>query len=302
MGHVTFCNVSDTTIRRPGAHDPEATIINATRFIRKMRGGSQAHLLQGDDGYFYVVKFRNNPQTRRVLVNEWIASFCLQHLGISSPAVSIVSLSNDFLNANPDVHIELGSKRLAVHSGLHFGSRHVGRGGSLAVYDFVSDTLLERIVNLPEFAGIMAFDKWTGNADARQAIFLRTGRLPEGPLSTSELSSQRGFVAYMIDHGQIFGGSYWRFADSPLQGLYFRPVVYRNVKSLDDFQPWLDRVMNFPEEVIRKAMKSLPELWLAEDAGAMDTLLAKLMSRRKRVPDLIREARQWRTDPFPQWR
>ena len=48
--------------------------INATRLIRKMRGGTQAHSMECDDANFYVVKFRNNPQYRRILVNELIAS------------------------------------------------------------------------------------------------------------------------------------------------------------------------------------------------------------------------------------
>ena len=57
----------------------------AKRLIRKMRGGAQAHLLECDDGHFYVVKFRNNPQHRRVLINEWLASAFLNYLRISTP-------------------------------------------------------------------------------------------------------------------------------------------------------------------------------------------------------------------------
>ena len=34
-----------------------------------MRGGAQSHLMRCDDGNYYVVKFQNNPQHRRVLVN-----------------------------------------------------------------------------------------------------------------------------------------------------------------------------------------------------------------------------------------
>ena len=47
--------------------------VQAVRSIRKMRGGAQAHLLLADNGRYYVVKFKNNPQHRRILVNEWIA-------------------------------------------------------------------------------------------------------------------------------------------------------------------------------------------------------------------------------------
>jgi hypothetical protein len=42
--------------------------LTAVRHVRKMRGGAQAHLLEADDGKWYVVKFRNNPQHRRDLI------------------------------------------------------------------------------------------------------------------------------------------------------------------------------------------------------------------------------------------
>jgi hypothetical protein len=106
----------------------------------------------------------------------------------------------------------------------------------------------------------------------------------------------------MMDHGYIFDGPQWSFSDSPLQGLYFRPSVYRQVRSLDEFQPWLDRVVHFPEEVVDNAQKQIPPEWLAEDGPALETLLLKLMRRRERVPDLIADSRRGRTNPFPEWR
>ena len=64
--------------------------LNAVRAIRKMRGGAQAHLIEADDGKFYVVKFRNNPQHRRILVNELVASVFLNYLRITTPAGEIL--------------------------------------------------------------------------------------------------------------------------------------------------------------------------------------------------------------------
>ena len=49
--------------------------LTAVRHIRKMRGGAQSHLLQADDGNYYVVKFRNNPQHRRILSNTTNPNF-----------------------------------------------------------------------------------------------------------------------------------------------------------------------------------------------------------------------------------
>jgi hypothetical protein len=274
--------------------------VDAIRLIRKMRGGAQAHLLECDDGHFYVVKFRNNPQHRRILINEWIASVFLNYLQISAPAAAIVNLSAEFLKSNPEIHIQLGTRHLAVEPGWHFGSRYPGDPGKVLVYDFLPDLLLDKVVNVDEFRGVLAFDKWMGNADARQSIFFRA-RLRQwspGP----EQPPRAGFVAHMMDHGYVFDGPHWTFPDSPLQGLYFRLNVYQSVSSWDDFQPWLDRVVHFPEEVVDEAQKQIPPEWLAEDAGELEAMLGKLMSRRKRVPDLIRESRRGRVNPFPEWK
>ena len=54
--------------------------LTAVRHVRKMRGGAQAHLLEADDGNWYVVKFRNNPQHHRVLVNELLSATFLEYL------------------------------------------------------------------------------------------------------------------------------------------------------------------------------------------------------------------------------
>ncbi len=275
--------------------------INATRLIRKMRGGAQAHLLQCDDGHFYVVKFRNNPQHRRILVNEWIASAFLQYLEISTPAAEIVNLSADFLAANPEVHIQLGSRRMAAESGWHFGSRYPGDPAKVVVYDFIPDLLLDKVANLREFLGVLAFDKWLGNADARQSIFFRA-RLQQWSTAQAGQPLRAGFVASMMDHGYVFDGPHWTFSDSPLQGLYFRPSVYHRARSFDDFQPWLDRVVHLPEEVVDQAQKQIPPQWLEGDEEALEALLGKLMARRKRVPDLIEASRRGRINPFPDWK
>jgi hypothetical protein len=106
----------------------------------------------------------------------------------------------------------------------------------------------------------------------------------------------------MMDHGYVFDGPHWKFPDSPLQGLYFRPNVYQRVRGWEDFQPWLDRVVYFPEEIVDTAQKQIPPEWLAEDAAALQTMLEKLMSRRRRVPDLIDDLRRGRFNPFPEWK
>ena len=274
---------------------------DARRLIRKMRGGAQAHLIEAADGHCYVVKFSNNPQHRRILVNEWIAAVFLRYLEIATPEPAIIRVTPEFLAENPEADFQLGSSRQPIEPGWHYGSRFPGHPARLVVYDFLPETLLPAVENRADFLGTLAFDQWMGNADSRQAIFFRA-RLREW-LPAFEAHPQRlGFVAQMIDHGFIFDGPNWRLHDSPLQGLYFRPRVYQDVHGLDDFQPWLDRIAHFPEAVVDQALKQIPPAWLQGDEPALARLLELAMRRRKRVASLLEACGRTRANVFPNWR
>jgi hypothetical protein len=273
--------------------------VDARRLVRKMRGGAQAHLLEASDGNCHVVKFSNNPQHRRILVNEWISSVFLRHLGLSSPEAAMVRVSDEFLRNNPDAYLQLGRERRLPELGWHFGSRFPGDPARMAVYDFLPDSLLDKVENVREFPGVLAFDKWTSNEDSRQAIFFRA-RLRED--TREQLPERLGFIAQMVDNGYVFGGPHWRLSDSPIQGLYFRPMVYAKVRGWADFEPWVERIRHFPEEVVDQAVKQIPPAWLQGEEFELERLLDRLLARRKRVADLIQDCRAGRANPFPAWK
>ena len=274
--------------------------LTARRYLRKMRGGAQSHLIEADDGKFYIVKFRNNPQHRRILVNELIAAEFLSYLQISAPRAAMIDVSADFLLANPEMYLSLGSRRVPIEPGWHFGSLHPGNPDTLAVYDFLPDALLVHVANLSEFLGVLAFDKWMGNADGRQSVFFRAQLREWSPGKPKPVRAE--FVAWMIDHGFVFDGPNWTFQDAPLQGLYPRRLVYEHARRLDDFQPWLDLILNFPEEVMDRALRSIPPAWLDGEEAALENLLEELMRRRQRVPELLSTLAAARNSPFPEWR
>ena len=275
--------------------------IRARTAIRKMRGGAQAHLLQGEDGGYYVAKFTNNPQHRRILINEWLACVFLRYLQIYVPETALVELTPDFVESNPELYFSIGPRREPVKPGLHFGSRMAVDPDRVAVFDFLPDKLLAKVENRIDFLGMLVFDKWVGNADSRQAVFFRARAKNWTPLK-GEAPARIGFFAQMIDHGFAFNGPHWGFQDSPLQGLYFRTSVYDEVRSLDSFEPWLEMVANFPASVIDSAWKEIPREWLEEDEEELEKLLEALLKRREQVPRLIREARDGRASAFRNWR
>jgi len=269
--------------------------LTACRHVRKMRGGAQSHLLEADDGNYYVVKFQNNPQHRRILVNELVSAVFLKYLQISAAAAEIIRITPEFLVANPDVYIHLGTSRIPIQPGWHFGSRHPGNPDTLAIYDFVPDALLQRVSNLRDFLAVLVFDKWMSNADGRQCVFFRA------EIEEWQKPVSKAFVAVMIDHGFVFNGPNWAFIDSAPQGLYPRTLVYAGVRSLEDFQPWLDQIMYFPDSVVDQAFRQVPPEWLEGEEDEFERLLESLLQRRRRVPDLLGASRQSRANPFPNW-
>jgi glutathione synthase/RimK-type ligase-like ATP-grasp enzyme len=71
-----------------------STNLYAVQHIRRMRGGSQAHLMRASDGHYFVVKFQNNPQHIRVLANEMFATRLAQCLGLPVPRVEVIEVSD----------------------------------------------------------------------------------------------------------------------------------------------------------------------------------------------------------------
>src|SRR2546421_509385 len=172
--------------------------LTAVRHVRKMRGGAQAHLLEVEDGHCYVVKFRNNPQHRRILVNEALSATLLDYLKIAAPETAIIYVSVQFLAANPELHLSQGTRRIECEAGWQFGSRYPGDPVHTAVYDFLPDALLPQVANLHDFRAILVFDKWTANADGRQSVFYRAmvrGGQPGSSRAASSRATQAGSAA-----------------------------------------------------------------------------------------------------------
>lgn len=274
--------------------------VYARQFIKKMRGGAQAHLIEASDDLFYVVKFLNNPQHRRILINEWIANAVFQYLKIQTPEISIVEFSQEFLDQNPEVHIQLGFKKEQPPPTWHFASRYPGHPHRMAVYDFLPDTLLSNIHNLHEFIAAFVIDKWLGNTDTRQAIFFRA-QIRDFVPESSEHPLKKSFIAQMIDHGYVLNGPHWGFQDAPQQGMYFRSLVYQQVRSMNDFEPWLTQIAGFPIEIMDESLRSLPPAWVADDMVPLESILEKLWRRRESVPELILQTWKSSSNPFQNW-
>jgi len=253
-----------------------------------MRGGAQGQLMLGADGHAYVVKFQNNPQHMRVLANELLASRLAVAAGLTAPEAELVEVSRWLVDNTPELEMDLGRTRVRCQHGLQFGSRFVGGLMPGQVVDYLPEEQLGEVRNLPEFAGILALDKWTGNANGRQAVFARRQR-------------ERRYRAVFIDYGYCFHAGEWRFADIPLRGVYYRNDVYREIAGWESFEPWLTRLETMPAETVWAAANEVPPEWYGGDLAEMEALVEKLLARRNKIRELIEAFGKSDRNPFPKW-
>jgi hypothetical protein len=242
----------------------------------------------GADGHAYVVKFQNNPQHVRVLANELVASRLAAAAGLTAPHAELIEVSEWLIAHTPELEIDLGRQKEPCRSGLQFGSRFVGGLMPGQVVDYLPGEQLNEVRNIGEFAGMLALDKWTGNANGRQAVFQRKAR-------------ERLYRAWFIDYGYCFHAGDWKFEDLPLRGIYHRNEVYRGVRGWDDFEPWLGRMETMAEDVLWSAANETPPDWYGGDVGKMEALVEKLFERRGKIRELIEAFRKSDREPFPNW-
>jgi hypothetical protein len=98
-------------------------------------------LMRCSDGGYYVVKFQNNSQRRRILVNGLLGTKLAARLGLSTVPVAIVQVSEELIQLTPELAMELPRSRIPCLLGLQFGSRYPGDPHRLTLFDFYRTSL-----------------------------------------------------------------------------------------------------------------------------------------------------------------
>lgn len=240
------------------------------------------------DGNFYVVKFRNNPQHLRVLANEMLATRLAERAGLPVPATAVVEVGEWLVEHTPELSIQLAHNTIRCQGGLQFGSRYVVSPLEGQVFDYLPVEMLDRVRNLETFAGMLVLDKWTGNANGRQAAFWRKTR-------------ERKYTASFIDQGYCFNAGEWTFPDYPLRGVYARNEVYESVRGWESFEPWLSRIEKMEEDVVWNLAEEIPPVWYEDEWDELEKLARTLIARRGTVRELIAAFRNSVRRPFPGW-
>lgn len=101
---------------------PEIREVNIIRYIQPFReGGSLPGLVDADDGFSYVIKFRGAGQGKKALVAELIGGELSRILGLRMPELVFANLDESFARLEPDEEIQdLLKFSVGKNLGVHF--------------------------------------------------------------------------------------------------------------------------------------------------------------------------------------
>lgn len=223
-------------------------VIEAKRWIEKATaGGSSAQVFELRDGRYAVVKFPENPQGIRVLVNEFICCTLAELLNLPVNQPVLVSVDGRLLTgpkANGDCPAQFTG---GISCGLVRYANAVSIG---------QDQLPGNTENADELHALNVFDALVARGDGRQLL-----AYPED-LKTN---SKKRFAA--IDYGFAFGGqptwtldSFQSLADPILASM--NPFTQRDYEDSALMAPIISRLRNLTQQEINGAIGSIyPPRW-----------------------------------------
>lgn len=226
---------------------PEIRDVNIVRYITPFReGGSLPALVDADDGFSYVIKFRGAGQGKRVLVAELIVGEIARWLGLRMPELVFAELPESFGRTEPDEEIQ---DLLKFSVGRNLGVSYLK--GAMTFDPNVDAVAPE------EASKIVWLDALMMNVD-------RTVR------NTNMLVWHREL--WLIDHGATL---YFHHNMEQWQDYIAKPFVQikdhvllgaaTEVEAVDAQYKGL-----FTEENVLKVLASIPDEWLIEEGRSLD--------------------------------
>jgi hypothetical protein len=251
--------------------------VQVTRYVTPLReGGSLPAIVEADDGFLYVLKFRGAGQGVKSLIAELIGGEIARALGLKVPELVFAELDEAFGRTEPDEEIQdLIKASIGLNLALHYLS------GSVTfdpIVNLVDPLLASKIVWL---------DSLLTNVD-------RTARNTNMLMWNKEL--------WLIDHGAAlyFHHSWQNLEEQPRRPF---PQIKDHV-----LLPWATEMKAADEEArslldagrIRSVVNLIPDEWLdsgseEENAGERRDVYARFLETRLALSEnFVKEAQHAR--------
>lgn len=220
---------------------PQLRTVNVTRYVTPLReGGSLPAIVEADDGFLYVLKFRGAGQGAKALIAELIAGELARTLGLRVPEIVFATLDEAFGRTEPDEEIQ---DLLRASEGLNLGLHYLS--GAITFDPLVN------AVDAKLASQIVWLDCLVTNVD-------RTARNTNMLIWHKEL--------WLIDHGASL---YFHHADQPWDQQARRPfapvrdhVLLSRATELDAVNAQFRELLT-PER-IRSIVALIPDAWLTD--------------------------------------
>ncbi|MEM0993969.1 MAG: HipA family kinase [Bacteroidota bacterium] len=100
----------------------EVRTVDVVQYLQALReGGSLPAIVEADDEFLYVLKFRGAGQGKKALIAELIGGLLAQAMGLKVPELVFMHLDDSFSKTEPDQEIQdLLRFSVGVNLGLHF--------------------------------------------------------------------------------------------------------------------------------------------------------------------------------------
>ncbi|MGN0001937.1 MAG: HipA family kinase [Sphingobacterium composti] len=225
-----------------GIQKPEIREVEIIRYVQPFReGGSLPGLVDADDGFSYVIKFRGAGQGKKALVAELIGGELARILGLRMPELVFANLDESLWRLEADEEIQdLLKFSIGKNLGVHF------LNGAIT-YDANVDVICEE-----EASKIVWLDALLMNVD-------RTARNTNMLIWKKEL--------WLIDHGASL---YFHHSWDNWEDYVTKPFVQIKdhvlLKQASKVQEINEKYNSlFTEKVIRNILMIIPDEWLVEE-------------------------------------
>lgn len=250
-------------------YQPQLRTVNITRYVTPLReGGSLPAIVEADDDFLYVLKFRGAGQGVKALIAELIGGELARFLGLKMPEMVFAMLDDTFSKIEPDEEIQ---DLLKASTGLNLGVHYLSRS---ITFDPIVTTIDPKLASK-----IVWLDSILTNVD-------RTPRNTNMLIWHKEL--------WLIDHGaSLYFHHSWDNWEAQAQ----RPFVQIKDHVLLPWATELEAVNEeckqlVTKEIIDTIVSLIPDEWLVDESIA-DTpeqrreVYAKFLETRVAISDLL---------------
>lgn len=218
---------------------PDIRTVTVTRYVTPLReGGSLPAIVEADDGFLYVLKFRGAGQGVKALIAELIGAEIARLLGLKMPEIVFAELNEAYGRAEGDEEIQ---DLLKFSTGLNLGMHYLSGAVTYDPAVMKPDALLA--------SKIVWLDAFLMNVD-------RTARNTNLLLWNREL--------WLIDHGAALyfhhNWENWKEQSTRPFAQIKDHVLLAQASRLEEAEEAIKKVLN--ETVINEIVGLIPDSWV----------------------------------------